>query len=200
MNGLDNIIAKINKDCEAECEVILGKAKDEAGAILEKARNEADLIRKGILDAALRENEKEIELLNSRIELESKKNLLALKIELVNGIIETALNKIKNLPDEEYFKVIKSLILRHAQKGSGTLCFSKKDLNRLPSGFEQDVNKALGNGSSVKISEEPARIDGGFLLVYDDIDQNCSFEALLSSSVDEIKDRLFEMLFKRTDI
>ncbi len=200
MNGLDNIIAKINADCKAECDGILFKAKEDAKVILDKAGDEAELIRQGILDGALRENEKEIELFSSRTQLESKKNLLALKIELVNGIIETALVKIKNLPDEEYFKVIKSLILKNAKKGAGTLCFSSRDLSRLPSGFEAEVNNALANGASVKISSEPARIDGGFLLVYDDIDQNCSFEALLSSSVDDIKDKLFEMLFKRTDI
>lgn len=200
MNGLDNIIAKINSDCEAECEDILSKAKAEARAIIEKAEAEAALERKDILNNALRENERENELLNSRVELESKKNLLALKIELVNGIIEEALSKIKALPDGEYFKVIKSLVAKYAQKGTGTLQFSKKDLDRLPSGFEAELNKGLGADSSVTISSQPARIDGGFLLVYDNIDQNCSFEALLSSSVDEIKDKLFEMLFKGTDI
>lgn len=200
MNGLDNIIAKINADCQAECDAILAKADAEADEILKKAKSESALLRQGIIENALRENEKEIQLLKSRAQLESKKNLLALKIELVNGIIETALERLRNLPDADYFSVIKSLVLKHAQKGTATLRLSKNELARLPIGFEGELNKALGDGFSVKIGPEPVRIDGGFILVYDDIDQNCSFEALLASSIDDIKDLLYETLFKRTDI
>ena len=200
MNGLDNIIAKIKLDCEVECEGILGKANDAAKEILDKAEIESSAIAQSITSSALQENENEIELLNSRVVLERKKNLLALKIEIVNGIVESALSKIRKLSDDEYFNTIKSLILKYAQSGSATLRFSKRDLDRLPEGFEADVSRELQNGASVKISSQPVQIDGGFLLVYDDVDQNCSFEALLASSVDEIKDKLFTMLFKRTDL
>ncbi len=197
MSGLEKIIQKIEQDCKAECDDIIVKAESEAKEILDKAAREAELISSEIRDAALKENEKELAFVNSKAELDRKKGILAVKIDIVNSVIKTALSKLKELPDEEYFAKITSLVLKYAQKGVGTLCFSKRDLGRLPAGYELCLNGKLGDGFSLKIASEPVDIDGGFVLVYGDVEQNCSFDALLASSTDEIKDELYGLLFKR---
>jgi Archaeal/vacuolar-type H+-ATPase subunit E len=199
MTGLEKIIQKIEQDYSTECDGILSKAKLEAASIIEKAGSDAKLIAQEILDTAARDNERDVTFVTSKAELDSRKGLLSVKIDIVNSIIQEALRKLKSLPDAEYFKTVETLVLKYAQNGSGILCFSKRDLDRLPKGFEAELNKALA-GRTVKISDKSVNIDGGFVLVYDDIEQNCSFDALLASSIDEVKDALYEKLFKRESL
>jgi V/A-type H+-transporting ATPase subunit E len=200
MNGLEKIIQKIEQDNKTECEAIVGSANAQANEILEKAAKESSQIYREILDTAIKENEKETTYINSKAELDRKKSVLTLKNDIVSDIIKTALNSLKESPDAEYFKTVASLVPKYAQKGSGMLCFSKRDLERLPEGYESLLNKELRDGFSLKISDEPVDIDGGFILVYGDVEQNCSFDSLLASSIDKIKDLLYEKLFKRDSL
>lgn len=196
MTGLEKIIQKIEADSKIECNNVISEANDEAREILEKAKIVSEQNKQEIIKAALSKSQTELELASSRAELERKKSILAVKINIVNKVIEDALSRLKNLPDEDYFITVKKLIHVYAQKGCGILHFSAGDLKRLPENFESDVNEMFkDNGISVKISSEPVNIDSGFILVYDDIEQNCSFDALLNSSIDEIKDELYSKIF-----
>lgn len=200
MTGLEKIIQKIEADSDKECQSILSAANDEAGAILKKAEEEAKLISSRIAEAALKENEKDKTFVSSKAELDLKKGLLAEKVAIVNSVIASALKKLLALPDAEYFKAIAPLVLKYAQSGKGTLHLSSADLKRLPTGFEAELNKSLGEGRSVEVSNEAVDIDGGFVLVYKDIEQNCSFSSLLATRTDEIKDELYTLLFKRDSL
>ena len=57
----------------------------------------------------------------------------------------------------------------------GEILFSQRDLDRLPSGFEQELAQALPAGGSLKISREPRKIDGGFVLVYGGVEHALLF-------------------------
>lgn len=200
MTGLEKIIKKIEADSNSEREAVLSAANTEAGAILNKAAEDAELIKTRVEEAAIKENEKDKTFVSSKAELDFKKGLLAEKVAIVNSVIDSALKKLRMLPDAEYFKTLSPLVLKYAQRGKGTLRFSSADLNRIPTGFEAELNKALGEGRSIAISKDPADIDGGFVLVYDDIEQNCSFSSLLATKTDEIKDELYALLFKRNSL
>lgn len=201
MTGLEKIIQKIEDDCELECAGIIKKADDEAKLILEKAQVASEEVRQNIIKAADSQCIINIELANSKADLERKKNILSAKINIVNKVIENAMNKLKSLPDSEYFHAIELLIKRYAKKGCGTLRLSKRDLDRLPDNFEVHINQILKeSGAYVQISREAINIDNGFILVYEDIEQNCTFDALLASTIDDIKDELNEVLFTRDSL
>ncbi|NLX93741.1 MAG: hypothetical protein GXZ02_07760, partial [Clostridiales bacterium] len=42
---------------------------------------------------------------------------------------------------------------------------------------------------------EPAAIADGFILVYGDIEMNCTFDALLEESHDELKEKIAQLFF-----
>ena len=76
------------------------------------------------------------------------------------------------------------------------MLLSQRDLQRLPAGFADTLNSMLKSQSAqVHIGARAAKIDGGFLLVYGDIEVNCSFEALLEASLEQVKDALSRELF-----
>lgn len=198
MTGLEKIIAKIDEDCKAACEDIIRNANSEAQTILDTARTAAAQAKEKALQAAGLKCRKDIEIAVSRAEHEHKKALLFLKTGIINAMIEESIQKLMDLPDDDYFQAILSLVRHDAQIGHGTLCFSKRDLDRLPDNFEEVLNEMLRESDkSVEISSVPVVIDGGFIITYQDIEQNCSFTSLLNASLDEIKDELYQEIFMR---
>ena len=81
-------------------------------------------------------------------------------------------------------------------RGKGRLLLSQRDLQRLPADFADTLNGMLKNqGAQVHIGAQYAKIADGFLLAYGDIEVNCSFEALLEASLEQVKDALSRELF-----
>jgi len=201
MTGIEKIVSKIEQDCNVICGDIISRAQAESQAILKNAQIEAEKIKSEAFETAKNKIKINIELSNSKAEHEYKKEILATKISIINEIIDESIHRLKNLPDSDYFNVITMLIKRYAQDGCGSLRFSRKDLNRLPQGFEESLNEMFaGSGKSFVISSESLNIDGGVVIVYKEVEQNCTFDSLLNASIDEIKDELFEEIFMRDSI
>lgn len=194
-SGLEKIIEKINEENIRECENIENKAKQKAEKIIadeiESAKADAEkIILKAKAEAALNDEKAKSGslLLEKKIRLEVKNKIIA---ETTNKIKE----KLKSLPADEYIKIVEKLVLSYAKDGEGVLKFSKDDLKKLPTDFEKKLNSALPEKATVKIDEAPLNADGGFILSYDDIEENCTFDALIDTNIDAIRDVLNAKLF-----
>lgn len=77
--------------------------------------------------------------------------------------------------------MLKELAVKNAISGDGVMRFSKDDTAKLPQNFISNVNSALSGKGSVSLGE-PCDIDSGFMLVYGDIDVNCTFHRLFRKS------------------
>lgn len=60
--------------------------------------------------------------------------------------------------------------------------------------FFHDELQSRANGR-LTLARQPARIDGGFILLYGDIEENCSFEALFSGAHEQLQDEVQRLLF-----
>ena len=86
--------------------------------------------------------------------------------------------------------------MESAMKGECTAYLGSADLARLPADFEARLCSALSaKGSTCTLSKEAARIESGIMLVYGDIEVNCTFEAVIESSAEELKAQIGEMIF-----
>lgn len=193
MNGLERILLKIEEDNNEKVKQIIDAAerdgREEADKILSEAEKQAEKI--------IKDAEKKAEVI-----IESAKNgaraaearyLTSSKAEIINQGIKKAAERLKDLADEEYFKLIFKLILKYAHPCSGELILSLKDKYRLPNDFLEDINNELSKkGGSLVLSDEDIEADGGFVLRYGGIDENCSFDALIRERENEIKDALLK--------
>ena len=194
-SGLEKIIEKINEENIRECENIENKAKQKAEKIIadeiESAKADADkIIAKAKADAALTDEKAKSgsALLEKKIKLEVKNQIIA---ETVVKIKE----RLKSLPTDEYLKIVQKLVTSYAKEGEGTLKFSSDDFKKIPADFEKTLNSVLPEKTTVKISDETINADGGFILSYDDIEENCTFDALIDTNIDAIRDKLNSKLF-----
>lgn len=197
MTGLEKITDRILAEAGAQADEIRGQAEEEAGAVLREA--EESLLR-------LREEAKEREALvkkelearaRSSASLKKRQLILAAKQDMIREQLEKAHQSLLEMGAEEYFSFIEQMVRQSALPKEGEIRFSERDLKRLPDGFDKRLNQAAAErGGSLKIGSEPAHVDGGFLLDYGGIEENCSFQALLTARRDECSDQIQKLLFE----
>ena len=182
MNGLGKIIAQILDD-----------AKQESLAIREKAAGEAETT---LAAAGEKVKKLEEEQAKSSAALKKRQAILAEKQAIIEEMLAAAHKELLAKPDEAYFAWMEQLLSRFVTDRAGEIYVSKRDLERMPDDFPAKIEKAAQEkGGSLVLKKEPREIDGGFVLVYGGVEENCSAGALFASQRDELADKVHAMLF-----
>jgi len=197
MTGLEKILKSIEADATTNAEAVIAEARREAEEITCAAKAEAE---KKCAEIAIKSDMDRTAVLNraeSAAELMEKKIILDAKQQIINDIINKAKNSLANLSDSEYVEVLILMVKKYAHNKSGKIQFSLADKKRLTKDFDALLQKVLSEkeGASLTVSEDAAKVDGGFLLIYGDIEENCSFEALFNASKEELQDKVNALLF-----
>ena len=191
MAGIDSILKRIAAEAD-----VLKKAREEAGRI----RADAAVSVAGIEEDSARQIARETEEAGKRYAslADSKKRqaLLAAKQDLIASCVSKAKDKILSMDTEAYFGVISKLLRKAVAGKEGTLYFSEKDLARMPEGFAAEAEKiAEEAGGSLTVSKETRTMNGGFVLAYGGIEENCSIDALFEEQADALSDAVRKILF-----
>lgn len=205
-NGLNRITDKI-----------ITAAKDQANEILASAQAECDRIRAGYEEkvAAIRKSgEREIEQKTRDLLVRAKssaamagRNVVGEKrSELIESVFQSAFEKIENLPDEEYAKLVigllsaaveelftteeKNLALYGAEEEAVAekceVLLNDKDRKKIGKTVVNGICKTLSgkigkeNLNKIVLAGDTVPIKGGAVLRYGEVESNCSFEMLFS--------------------
>jgi V/A-type H+-transporting ATPase subunit E len=198
MTGLEKILKAIEDEAQAGADAVITEANKEAEVILTAARLEAEKKSSQIAEKSAADVKSVISRAESAAALQEKKILLNTKQQIISNIITKARNSLAVLPDSEYMDIILKMVKKYAHNKAGKILFSAADKNRLPKDFNAGLAAALSGkaGAVLTIADETADIDGGFLLVYGDIEENCSFDALFSAAKDTLQDKVNSLLFE----
>ena len=196
MSGLDKMKARILEEAQNTAQEITGKAKADAEAAVQAAKKSAEAEAAKILERAKRDAADYGVRVDSSMDMRRKQAVLAAKQEVIGGVLEKAYDAVMNLDDEKYFEMLEKLLEKHALAEEGVICFSEQDLERMPQGFPEKIrNIAASKGGSLTLSEKPEKMDGGFLLVYGGIEENCTIRAVFDSKREELSDQVNRLLF-----
>ncbi len=195
MTGIEKIIEKIRQESLEKCNSIIAEAKREGNEIIAEAKTKAqkkaeEVIEKGRIEAARKDA-----MAKSAAETVTKTRYLEVKNAIVNDIIAAAYEKIEAMESEEYFALLLSLCEKNAVNGEGVMYLSKRDLERVPEDFEESVNSLIYEKGAVRLSKEPKEIENGFVLVYGEMEVNCTFRAIFDEKHDLLRDELCRELF-----
>ncbi|NLY48131.1 MAG: hypothetical protein GX059_03820 [Clostridiales bacterium] len=198
MTGLEKMIKVIEADAQANADKILAEAREESDRIISEAKEEAKQCAAKIAEKPASEIKVIMDRAESGARLVKRQMILDAKQKIINDIIQKAKRKLAGLSDKEYFDMILQMVRKYAYSQAGVIKFSKADLDRLPKDFEKSLELVLKDkeNASLIVSDESVKIDGGFILVYGDIEENCSFDALFSDAKDELQDKLNAFLFE----
>lgn len=196
MSGLDNIVEEIRNQSKQEADEILKEADVFCKDYMNKIKKDVEVEVVSIEKKALADRKLYEEKTVSGMEFLERNSILRAKQQVIEQAIDKARESIAGLNDEEYFNVLEKLLRNNVQQGKGKICFSKKDLDRIPNGFEDRVKEIVAeNQGELVIDKEPANIKDGFVLVYGEIEENCTLKALFDSNIDRIKDIANKQLF-----
>lgn len=190
MAGIENILGIISSQQKQTENNIISVAEKRADVVIadgnEKAEKEYSEYRK--------RSEKQLALdydnAVSSVDAEMRRNILACKIHCIDAVIEKTLERLDIMPADEYFDILEKLLVQRADKSKGLLYLSQRDLSRITDDFEKAVKNL-----NIKISENPADIENGFILTYGLISENCSFRAIIEAERDSIRDMAADALF-----
>jgi V/A-type H+-transporting ATPase subunit E len=198
MTGLEKIIKVIEAEAQANADTIIAEANEEANQFLSLAKEEAKQSAANIAEKPTSEIKAILNRAESGARLIKRQMILDAKQRMISEIIQKAKNKLTSLPETDYFDIILQIVKKHAHNQPGIIAFSIADLDRLPKKYEKSLNEAIKNtkNASLTISKESAKVDGGFILVYGNIEENCSFDALFSDAKEELQDKVNAFLFE----
>ncbi|MCF0141806.1 MAG: hypothetical protein HUJ75_00345 [Parasporobacterium sp.] len=195
MSGLDKIIEHIEGQATQAARQTEASAREEADRIISAEKGKAD----AQVSAVNKQAEANVLAANKRIqsaaELKEKRMILEAKQAEIDKVLKAASEYLKGLGDAEYFDIIYKMIPRYAAGKKGEICFNEKDLSRLPADFQDKLKAAQGGKDDLTLSSTPVKIDGGFILDYGDIEENCSFDDLIEASKEDLQDKIGRILF-----
>lgn len=197
MTGLEKILKAIEDQGQAAADAIIAEAKQTAESILAAAKLDAEKKSSQIAEKSAADVKSAINRAESAAALQEKKILLETKQQIISNIITNARKKLAELPDSEFTDIILKMVKKYSHNRPGTIVFSATDKKRLPVDFSDKLKSALVEKpeATLTVSEESANIDGGFLLIYGDVEENCSFDALFSTAKDSLQDKVNSLLF-----
>lgn len=190
MSGLEKIIEQINKEATETANATINSGRDEAEKILKIAEAEAEAKRTEIAEQSKLDVSAVAKRIQSVAAQEEKKKILVAKQEIIDGVLDSTLEYLKNMDDDSYFAIIDKMIQKYAGTEEGRIQFNAKDLARVPSS-----TKSILEQKKLTLSEETVDISGGFILKYRDIDENCSFDGLFLALKEPLQDKIGQILF-----
>ena len=190
MAGIDKILEHIKNEAETDVNKVIAEAKKEADNIISEAKKHSENQLKHQNAKNDVEYNDKIKRGESAAALKEKRMILEAKQNIIQKVIEESKNSLYKLSDNEYFEVIEKMAKKYSTGEKGMLLLNANDLKRLPADFGKKIES-----TGLEVSKETREIAGGFVLVYGDIEENCSFDALFLAEKENLQDKVGELLF-----
>jgi V/A-type H+/Na+-transporting ATPase subunit E len=197
--GANRIISRVVKDAESKSEAIISEAAEKAAQLDKEAKENASRQAGKIIEQARKEALARKRRILGIAELESRKEVLAAKQELISEAFTRTLNELLEADDQAYLELIRKMLMENVVSGQETVAVSADDQKRIPDTFWKDINdqlKKIGKEGKLALASESRDIRGGFVLLAEGLEINCSFEALLEMVRDEMEPEVAAVLFK----
>lgn len=127
MTGIEKITARIQEDAQQEVDAVLAEAKAQADSITARYAAQAEQAAAAIREKGERSAEECRQRLNSTAQMDAKKKALSAKQEMLDKAFALALEKLNQLPEEEYVDLLAKLAVKASASGSEQLIFSATD-------------------------------------------------------------------------
>lgn len=168
------------KDAEEKSQEILDEAKKQCAEYIAQSKSETeqmvyDILSRGQIVA----------------ELDAKKLQLAAKKEILDIVFVRALEKVKEMNDKEYLKLLLGM-LNQAEDGD-IITISKREEKVLTQKVVDDFAKK--KGIKLSLSKSRGDFDGGMILSGNGIDKNLTLEVEIGMIRSEIETQIAKELF-----
>lgn len=195
MSNINNMTSKIIKDAEEKSKKILASAEEEKNNILSKKINIANELKAEIVIKSEMESKSKKSRIISSATLKARNSKLAAKQDVIKSIFAQSIDKLNNLSKEEFLEFVKNTITSLGEIGDQNLILNKEGIELVDINFINEINNSLGKQGNIKVSNKMGAFKGGFILEKDGVEMNNTYDALVSSLVDELEFEVAGILF-----
>lgn len=196
MTGLEKMKNQILDEAKSLAEAKVSDAENQAQEILEAAKAEAAKTAAGISQKSEADVANYTERIASSIDLQRRTRVLSAKQEVIAEVLNKAYEKLKAMETADYFAMMMKILDKYVLAQAGEIYFSQADINRMPADCRAEIEKiAKAKGGSLKICSQEKGIEGGFVLAYGGIEENCTLRAMFDAKRDELSDEAHRLLF-----
>lgn len=193
MTGLEKIVQQIRDEARQAADAVTAQAKAEAAKAVEAAKADGEAQAAAIDARAKSDVENALAAAKSAAALARRRAVLCEKQAIISGLLQAAQESVYQLPDADYFALILKMAEKFSLPQEGEILFSPFDLKRLPGDFAGQLAKVAKGKLTVSANTRP--INGGFVLSYGGVEENCSIEALFYAAREELQDKVQALLF-----
>lgn len=195
MKGTEKIIAHIESDAKAQADAILAKAAEQCAQIREDYEKKAADAYGEKIRAGVKLCSDEADSAGRLARMEAKKELLALKQEMISRSFEAAEKKLVSLPESEYGALLARLAADAAVTGSEEIVLNAADRERIGAAVVKAANEKLGPKGKLTLSDKVGDFSGGLILKRGNIEVNCTAGLLVELCRGEMSAAVAGVLF-----
>ncbi len=190
------VVEKILADAKAEAEKIKKQAEQNRTAEQAKLDKQLSEFKKQTDLIAQKAAEDKKARLLAAARMDIAKQLLTEKRKILDEVFDQARQRLENLPDEQYCKLMTRLMLEAVETGDEEVIIDNKE-KRIDQKFITNINQQLAPGrkGNLKLSEDRDDIERGFILKRGRIKNNVSIKVLLTQARKELEIELAKGLF-----
>ena len=196
--SLEAIVAKILKDAREKASHIEREKNAQIQSIQSECEETVRALQEASSKRAERLAEDQRKRLLSMAELEIRKDVLAVKQEMIETAFERAISELLEGDEERYSALLKKLILDADLEGDEELILNQKDRETVGVFLIRELNEAFlkaGKKGNLRLSREIRPIRGGVILRRGRKDVNCSVESIIYSKRDSLEATVARILF-----
>ena len=202
----NSIYKKIEDKGNKEAQEILNAGQQKAAALEKSVLAGYEAECKKILDDAKQANDDLLKTTLTQVEQLAKQKALFEKKESIEKAVEGAHKQLLKISDQELTKLVLRILSAETIQGTEALCVSKDEHSKYQKLFstkkdakgavELDVlNQKLGGKYHLTLAEEPADINGGFIIRGKSYDIDHSYTVLLENIKEEYEAEIAKLLF-----
>ena len=192
----EQVIQKIIADAKAEAEKIVQQARDSQARERSELDRELEQYREQTVAIAEKAGQDEKSHILAAARMETAKQLLSVKREVLDGVFEQAKQQLQKLSDDDYRALMSRLMCEAVETGDEEVLTDRNE-TRIDQDFVKNVNRELGHGyqGNLKLSDERLDLGGGFVLRRGKIKTNISVDVLIDQARKELEIELAKELF-----
>lgn len=196
MTGLEKMKNQILEEAKTSADEKIKDANAKAEGILAQAREEAEKTAERISKKSEADIANYKDRVKSSCDLKKRTAVLEAKQEMISEVLDSAFEMLKSMDEADYFAMLKKMLEKYVLPQEGEIYFSSADLEKMPESFKKEI-EAIANakGGKLTLSKEGKKIEGGFVLAYGGIEENCTFKAIFDAERDRLSDKVHEELF-----
>ena len=191
MAQIEDITSYILDKYKAEAKMIEDDAAAKYESLINESKQKAGSEYDSIMEDAARKNEMKLAMAESSAGQILSREILAIKNQAACSVIDKAKAAILSMPEKDYEAFLISLLKRYSENKDGEIILSLADEAKELTSLKKEA-KSLG----LTVAKESARISGGFILKYGNIEQNCSIDAIFKEKKEVLTDYINANLFK----